>query len=504
MNFTSLFHNFITSGITSAHPETIAKYRVLNEFLLIIVVASPILGLFYVSVGADLLFYAVLGAGLLSILSLILLRNTKNLILAGNLAFFGIWAALLVIRWNTGAMSQGGIVLLSWIWNAALLLMAIFITGYLWGTIWGSVIFLETGVAVYLFRRGFEFPNLIPADISPVYSLGAYLAGLLIILLIAFLYERERASAVEKEQEKSRGLIESKRYIDTILERFPFPTFVVDGAHRVIQWNRACQRMTGVSAENVIGKKVPSALWIDSQWSLADIIIEDPDSITKRFSESVISRTDSGFFELGIPLPSIKDGIDAVITVAPIYDVNGSIKGAIETIQDVSNRQEGRTHREPESSGGDLAPELCPIFKVDAKGKISFWNKACEETFGYPSSKMIGESPFRFVSKSTREPFKEAIVRVFKGESFSGKEWKYYSSSGETVNVLANAYPSQSVGGKSRECAVMNTDITSLAARLRQLEKESLEAKERLKSMTDEYALLRKNLATYIRKKDGK
>jgi hypothetical protein len=38
---------------------------------------------------------------------------------------------------------------------------------------------------------------------------------------------------------------------------------------------------------------------------------------------------------------------------------------------------------------------------------------------------------------------------------------------------------------------------------MKQLEKDSVEAKERLKSMSDEYALLRKNLATYIRKKDG-
>jgi len=502
MNLESLFHNFITSGTTSSHPETISKYRVLNAVLLIIVVATPILGLFYYLVGAVLLFYIALSAGLLGILGIILLRGTKNLILVGNFAFFVIWAVLLVIRWNTGAMSEGGIVLLSWIWNAALLLMAIFITGYLWGTIWGSVIFLETGAAVYLFRRGHEFPNLIPADITPIYALGAYLAGLLIILLIAFLYEREKESAVEKEQVKSRGLIESKRYIDTILERFPFPTFVVDREHRVIQWNRACQRLTGISAEKVIGKKVPNALWVDNQWSLADIIIEDPDSITKRFPESIISRTDSGFFEVGIPLPSIRDGIDAVITLAPIYDANGSVKGAIETIQDVSNRQ-GETYREYEDPEGDLKLDLYPVFKVNSRGKVSFWNKACEETFGYPSSKMVGSSPFRLVSKSSRELFKETILRVFKGESFVGKEWKCYSSSGKPVNVLVNAYLARSADGKPKECVVINTVITNLTERMRQLERDSFETKERFKSMADEYALLRKNLATYIRKKNG-
>jgi PAS domain S-box-containing protein len=501
MNFESLFHNIMSSGITSPNPETLGKVKVLNVFLLVLIVFSPLLGLFYFFIGADLLFYTALCAGLLGVLGIILLRSTKNFILTGNLAFFGVWATLLLIRWNTGAMSEGGIVLLSWIWNAALLLMAIFITGYLWGTIWGCVIFLEAGAAVYLFRRGYEFSNLIPADIAPIYALGAYLAGLLIILLIAFLYEREKESAVEKEQVKSRSLIESKRYIDTILERFPFPTFVVDREHRVIQWNRACQRLTGISAEKVIGKKVPNALWVDNQWSLADIIIEDPDSIAKRFPESIISRTDSGFFEVGIPLPSIKDGIEAVITLAPIYDANGSVKGAIETIQDVSNRQRETTMGH-ENHRRDLESGLCPIFKVNSKGKISFWNRACEENFGYPSSEMIGASPFRFVSKSTRDPFKETIVKVFKGESLRGKEWKYYSSSGGQVHVLASAYLARSADGKPKECVVINTDITNLTERMKQLERDSVETRERLKSITDEYALLRKNLATYIRKKN--
>jgi PAS domain S-box-containing protein len=502
MNFESFFHNVMRSGITSPNPETLGKVKALNVFLLVVIIFSPLLGLFYFFIGADLLFYTALCAGLLGILGIILLRRTQNLILAGNFAFFVIWATLLVIRWNTGAMSEGGLVLLSWIWNATLLLMAVFITGYLWGTIWSSVIFLETGAAVYLFGRGYEFPNLLPENITPVYSLGAYLSGLLIILFIAFLYENEKAIAVEKEQVKSRGLVESKRYIDTILERFPFATFVIDREHRVIQWNRAIQRLTGISANQVIGKKVPNALWVDNQWSLADIIIEDPDSITKRFSESILSRTDSGFFEVGIPLPSIRDGIDAIITLAPIYDANGSVKGAMETIQDVSNRQ-GETYKEYENPEVDLKLDLYPVFKVNSKGKVSFWNKACEETFGYTSSKMVGSSPFQFVSKSTREPFKETILRVFKGESFRGKEWKYYSSSGKPVNVLVNAYLVHSADGKPKECVVINTDITNLTERMKQLEKNSLETKERFKSLADEYALLRKNLATYIRKKNG-
>ena len=501
MNLESLFNNFVSSGTKSLDLETVKKFRVLNLFLFVFVLFSPCLGLFYFFIGADLLFYVTIIAGLLGVSALILLRETKNLVVAGNYAFFVLWATFLIIRWNTGAMTEGGMILLSWIWNAVLILMAIFITGYLWGTIWAILIFVEAGVAVYLFRGGYQFPNLIPPEISPVYSLGAYLLGLLVILLIAFLYERERADIADRERQKSKALVEAKSYVDTIIERFAFPTFVVDREHRVIQWNRACQRLTGVPAEEIIGKKVHASLCVDNQWSLADILIEDPDSIVERFSGSIISKTDSGYLEVGIPLPAIREGIEAIVTVAPIRDINGSINGAIETIQDVSKLQQ-EVYKLYDDY--DQAVELPsdPTFRIDSKGKINFWNKACEENFGYPRSQMIGKNALVFVSKSTRRPFKETMVRAFKGESFNGKEWKYYSAQANPVYVLARGHPVQDSSGKPRECVIVNTDITDLRSRMDDLRREASEAKEKLKGMTEDYALLRKNIAAYIRRKE--
>ena len=499
MNLESLFKNLITSGIKSLDLETTRKFRVLNLFIFILILFSPCLGLFYFFIGADLLFYATIVAGLLGVSAIILLRKTENLKIAGNYAFFVLWATFLIIRWNTGAMTEGGMILLSWIWNAVLILMAIFITGYLGGTIWATLIFVETGLAVYLFRGGYHFPNLIPPEISPIYSLGTYLSGLLAILLIAFMYEKEKDDVVDREQAKSRAIVDSKRYIDTIIERFPLPTFVIDREHRVIQWNRACQQMIGVPAEEIVGKSVHASLCVDDQGSLADIIIENPGSIAERFSGSIVSKTDSGYFEMEMSLPAIKDGIQAIVAVAPILDTDGSIKGAIETIQDVTNLESGTVYDNLSRTG---EPSSNPMFKIDSKGKISFWNKACEKNFGYSSSMMIGSSPLAFVSKSSRESFRKAIVKVFRGESFNREEWKYYSAQGKPVYVLARAYPIQAIGGKAnKECVIVNTDITDLALKMKRLERDAAETKEKLKSMTEEFALLRKNLASYIRKK---
>jgi len=503
MSLKSIINNFITSGIKSPDFEIISKSKALNIFLCILILVSPCLGFFYFSIRADLLFYTVIGAGILGVSALILLRLTKNLIVAGNYAFFILWATFVIIRWNTGAMSEGGLILLSWIWNAALILMAIFITGYQWGTIWGTLIFVETGVAVYLFRTGYEFPNLIPSDISSIYSLGAYLSGLLVILLIAFMYEKEKNDALDREQLGLRTVAESKKYIDTLVERSPLPTFVINLEHRVIQWNRACQKMTGIPTEEIIGKKVPSSLHVDNRRSLADMMIEDPNSIIDKFPSSIVSKTDSGFFEVGVSFPHIKEGVQAKVAVAPILDVNGVIKGAIEIIQDATNVEGGNysAYDNPEQAIG-LA--LNPVFKINAKGKVSFWNKACEENFGYHSSEIIGNSPLTFVSKSTRKPFKEIIVRAFKGESFNGREWKYYSADGGPLHVLARVYAIKSIDGKTKECVVENTDITDFALRMKELEREAIEAKEKFKKMNDEYVLLRKNIATYIRKKGPK
>jgi PAS domain S-box-containing protein len=258
--------------------------------------------------------------------------------------------------------------------------------------------------------------------------------------------------------------------------------------------------MTGIPVEETVGKRVHASLGVDNQRSLADLIIEDPDSVGEKFSDSILSKTDTGYFEVEMSLPSIKGGIRAIISVIPILDRNGLIKGAIETIQDVTNLQEG-TYRVYDSPDRTIESPSNPIFKIDSKGKISSWNKACEENFGYPSSMMIGDNSLRFVSKSTRPSFKETITRVLKGESFTGKEWKYYSAQGEPVYVLARAFPIQASKGKPKECVIVNTDITELKSKMRRLEQDAAEAKEKLKNVTGEFALLRKNIASYIRKK---
>lgn len=458
---------------------------------------APLLGLFYFYIGATPLFYVPTVAGLLMIPGIILLRKTKNMMLVGNYAIFILWGTISVLAWNTGSITYEGVIRPTWILSAGLILLAIFLNGYMSGTIWTTLVFVETGIVVYLFRNGYQFPNLIPPEISTTYSMGTYLICLLAILSFAFLFEKEKSEALIREQEKSLALRESKRYMDDILERSPLPTFILDRSHRVLQWNSACREMTDVPAENILGKEVWDGFRVDEQGSIADIILEAPDLIEKRYGDFIVSKTESGWFELEMPLPKLRGGVWTYITAAPILDNENRVRGAIQTIQEIKEHK-------PETGflGQAAASSSDPIFKIDSQGKINFWNEACEKKFGYTASQMVGNTPLTLVAKRYRSPFRETIGMAFKGESFSSKEWRYMSGKGKSVYVLARVYPLQAPDGRGKECVVVNTDITNLRLELKKLQLYAAESNERFKNLSEEYGLLKKNIATFIRKKN--
>ena len=231
---------------------------------------------------------------------------------------------------------------------------------------------------------------------------------------------------------------------------------------------------------------------------MADIIVDDPGAIEREYEDDLISKSDTGLFEIEMFLPKLKGGARAAITVAPIVDNAGTVKGAIQTVQTINL---------PQGGSGGLSGEAAesfpdPVFKIDSRGEINFWNKACEETFGYPASEMVGKSPFGLVSKRYKALFKEMILKVFKGQSLKGRTLKYYTNKERPLYVLAKVFPTQSADGEGKECVVVNTDITDLRIKLKKLELYAAESKEKLKTLNEEYDLLKRNIATFIRKKD--
>jgi PAS domain S-box-containing protein len=502
VNLDVLFDDLLTSGVTLADPQKIRRLRVLNTVHLVVIMSAPLLGLFYFYIGAVILFYVSVMVGLLMAISLVLLRKTKNVPWVGNYAISILWVFVFIISWNTGGITYEGVLNPSWMLDACLILLAVFLMGYFHGTIWTMVAFLEIGLIVYLYRIRFQFPNVIPYDIAALYHLATFLVGFLLMILMAFLFESDKEEALAREQVKSLAFRESKRYIDDLLERSPVPTFVVDTNHRVVQWNSACQKLTGISIGDALGKQVWEGFSMVDGKSLADMVLESPAAVQKQFHDGILSESESGWYQVEVFLPRLNMGRQALVTAGPILGEDDTIRGALQTVElsvipDDSRTVEGVDA--PESLAEGL---VSPVFKVNGEGKIISWNRACEERFGQASAQMLGKVALHLVSDPQRALFEETLTMAFEGMVSVPKTWRYEGGDRKPVYVIAGVYPVKNRDGKVKECVVVNTDVTGLVVKLRQVESEATDAKEKLKSLSEEHALLKSNIATFLRSRD--
>lgn len=127
-----------------------------------------------------------------------------------------------------------------------------------------------------------------------------------------------------------------------IIEFLPDATFAVDKEQKVIAWNRAMEELTGVNKEDIIGKgdyayAVP--LYGFPRPVMLDIIFCINDNISDRYDQ--VERKENKFFA-EVYKPCVFNGKGAFlwVTAAPLFDSDGDLVGAIETMRDVTERKQ--------------------------------------------------------------------------------------------------------------------------------------------------------------------
>lgn len=134
-----------------------------------------------------------------------------------------------------------------------------------------------------------------------------------------------------------------------MLEGTAVPTFAIDSACKLTHWNRACELLTGIGADKVIGTDEHYAIFYDHPRPvMADLIVK---GVSRREMATLYSRTFrnsrliKGGFEGEEFFPKIgREGKWLFFTAAPLVDSHGRIVGAIETIQDFTRRRVAEQH----------------------------------------------------------------------------------------------------------------------------------------------------------------
>lgn len=214
-------------------------------------------------------------------------------------------------------------------------------------------------------------------------------AGVVVLMSLA-------GSFILKQQvnTRTRELQEALQKFADIVEFLPDPTFVVDQNKKIIAWNQACEDITGIKKESLMGLgdyAYAEPFFGERRPVLIDLLDMPTPEIEATYK--YVQRKGNKLYAESF-IPRLRSGRGAHLwgVAAPLYDRNGRRSGAIETIRDVTEqkhieealRDSERKYRELVMLANSI------ILRWTRDGHIVFMNEFGQRFFGYTESELLG------------------------------------------------------------------------------------------------------------------
>jgi PAS domain S-box-containing protein len=200
-------------------------------------------------------------------------------------------------------------------------------------------------------------------------------------------------------QEARKELIAGEKALSQIIQGTTIPTFVIDKDHTVTHWNKACEKLTGFSADELIGTNHHwKAFRKEKRPIMADLILDgvSEEEVWRYYSTQwKKSELIEGAYEAEEYFEHLgESGKWLYFTAAPIKSADGTVIGAIETLWDkteeiIKTNEIKANQKEMEQI---IQGSTIPTFVINKDHTITHWNTALENLTGYPADKMVGTS----------------------------------------------------------------------------------------------------------------
>ncbi len=225
----------------------------------------------------------------------------------------------------------------------------------------------------------------------------------------------ERIRAKEAVQDSQKRLAD-------IIGFLPDAVLAIDNDGRVIAWNDAIERMTGVAAKDMIGKgdhEYSIPFYGERRPVLIDLVLMEDGEVEKKYD--YIQRDERRITSETF-IPTLYGGKGAYLwgTASPLFDSAGNRIGAIEVIRNITERRQAEESvREQKAILETLlnAPSDT-IALLDRQGTIIDINEAGARRLGGTVQRMTGRCAYDLLPPDVANMRKEHIDRVFAtGES---------------------------------------------------------------------------------------
>lgn len=194
-------------------------------------------------------------------------------------------------------------------------------------------------------------------------------------------------------------LEQTASWLTQILNSSAVPTFVIDNNHRLTHWNHACKILTGIPAEEAIGTSNQwRPFYQQARPTMADLIVDNvlESEIAKHYTTGYRRSLLGNGYEAEAYFPHVggKGGSWIFFTAAPLHSASGEIIGALETLQDITDRRQAENALSESRRwlSQIIQGNTVPTFVLDRDHRICEWNIACENMTGLKAEQMIGTS----------------------------------------------------------------------------------------------------------------
>ncbi len=232
--------------------------------------------------------------------------------------------------------------------------------------------------------------------------------------------------------------IGASRLSAEVIDFLPDAILAIDIEGKVITWNRAMEKLTGALAEDMIGKgdyEYALPFYGVRRPILADLVLMPEDQVDGKY-DSLEREGKTLTVEIFIPTFGAS-GSYLWAKASPLYDSQGKIIGAIESIRDITEKKKIENKvcgmKRLLAEVIDFLPDA--TFSIDSDGKVITWNRAMEKMTGAKAEDMIDKGNYEYALPfyGVRRPILADLVLMSEDE-VNGK-YDLLKREGKTLTV---------------------------------------------------------------------
>lgn len=195
---------------------------------------------------------------------------------------------------------------------------------------------LRAGIASLVAAGFIMLPRAVFMSVVPVEAILES-SGVIVVGGMANLWFYMRRRDIAKRRSIEQTLVK-------IIDGCSIPLFVIDKRHKVTHWNTAIEVLTGIKKDDVIGTDGQwQAFYTEKRPVMADLIVDKaPDNEIQQYYPDGYSKSqliDGAYEAERWVSPRGKDRECHHITASPIRNNRGKIRGAIETLEIITERK---------------------------------------------------------------------------------------------------------------------------------------------------------------------